>query len=111
MNRLFSAKLFLIAIALAALAAISGLSFAQDAPAGDKDAASASTTTTPSMPTLLMEGRGQIARSSNPCSSTSCPGTFTAALNGRPFGKANLKINLSVARTADDVISKGATLD
>jgi len=52
-------------------------------------------------PTLLMEGKGQIAQSSNPCTGASCSGTFTATLSGRPFGKANLALNLSVNPTAD----------
>ncbi len=48
------------------------------------------------MPSLLMEGKGQITQFSSRCISASCAGIFTATLRGRPFGKADLTLNLSV---------------
>jgi hypothetical protein len=53
------------------------------------------------MPSLLLEGRGQIAPSSPECTGGTCAGTFTATLSGRPFGKTTLALNLSVDQTRD----------
>jgi hypothetical protein len=47
-------------------------------------------------PSLLLEGRGQIAPSSPGCTGESYAGTFTATLSGRPYGEAHLALNLSV---------------
>ncbi len=81
-----------------------GVSFAQSArEASSVQQHAPSVNPVPALPTpsLLMEGTGQIAQSSNPCTVSSCSGTFTATLSGRPFGKANLTLNLSVNPAAD----------
>ena len=53
------------------------------------------------LPSLLMGGTGQITPSTNQCVSATCTGTFTATLTGRPFGKIELTLNLSVDAAAD----------
>ena len=50
-------------------------------------------------PSLLMEGTGYITPSSPECTINICAGTFTATLSGRPFGQADLTLNLSINRT------------
>jgi hypothetical protein len=81
-------------------------SYAQSTPDGSittLHSLSVSTAAKPAaIPSLLMEGRGQIGQSSNPCSSASCAGTFTATLTGRPFVKASLTLNLEVNRLPDE---------
>jgi hypothetical protein len=52
-------------------------------------------------PSLLLQGTGQIAPSGT-CTSTSCPGTFTATLTGVPVAKVILTLNLEVNPTADE---------
>jgi hypothetical protein len=52
-------------------------------------------------PSLLLEGKGQIAPSGT-CTSTSCPGTFTATLTGVPVAEVVLRLNLEVNPTADE---------
>jgi hypothetical protein len=47
------------------------------------------------------EGKGQISQSSSRCISASCAGTFTATLRGRPLGKADLTLHLSVNPATD----------
>ena len=103
---LLGAKLLLrVAICCVALVASHGASLAQSPPeASSVEGRFTSDKPTPASvatPTLLMEGKGQIAQSSNPCTSRSCSGTFTAKLSGRPFAKADLTLNLSVNPTAD----------
>ena len=104
-NFLSAKVLLVVAISCAALAAAYGGSYAQFAHGAsgvELGPLAASPSPTPvATPSLLMEGRGQISPSTKPCTSTSCPGTFTAMLSGRPFGKSDLVLNLSVDRTAD----------
>jgi hypothetical protein len=100
------AKLLLgVAICSLALVASHGGGFAQspqDTAGIERRSISIKPTPTPvASLTLLMEGTGQIAQSPNPCTSQSCSGTFTATMSGRPFGKADLTLNLSVNPTAD----------
>ena len=72
--------------------------------------ASASPVATPiAMPSLLMEGRGEISPSANPCIGTSCTGTFTATLTGRPFGRADVTLQLTVNRVTDEFIGCNQT--
>jgi len=104
---LVGAKLLLTIIGIVgvALAASYGGSFAQS-PQDDSSIArrytSASPAPTPvAIPSLVMEGTGQIAPSLAPCNAKSCPGMFTAKLSGWPFGKADLALNLAVNLTAD----------
>ena len=52
-------------------------------------------------PSLLLEGKGHITPSSPECTGNICTGTFTAMLSGRPFGQADLTLNLSVNPTGD----------
>jgi hypothetical protein len=54
-------------------------------------------------PSLLLEGKGHITPSSPECTGDICTGTFTAMLSGRPFGQADLALNLSVNRTGDQI--------
>ena len=89
-------------LALVASYASSLAQSSQQASGAERSSFSVNPTPTPiASPTLLMEGVGQIAPSTTPCTSTSCSGTFTATLSGRPFGKANFILNLSVNPTAD----------
>jgi len=103
---LLGAKLMVrVAICCLALVASHGASFAQspqdDSSVERRSLCGNAIAAPAAIPTLLMEGKGQIAQSSNPCTSKSCSGTFTATLSGRPFGKADLTLNLSVNPTAD----------
>jgi hypothetical protein len=79
--------------------------------ASSAESASSLTATSPSgslpmsmpvaTPSLLLEVKGHITPSSPECTGDICTGTFTAMLSGRPFGQADLALNLSVNRTND----------
>jgi hypothetical protein len=102
--RLGAAKLlFNVATCLGVLVSSYVASSAQSAysVAARSSSGSISTPAPVPMPSLLLEGRGQIAPSSPECTGGTCAGTFTATLSGRPFGKTTLALNLSVDQTRD----------
>ncbi len=97
--------LYIGAICCLAIVASVARSPAQSAPAQIGSTARATPTATPmpiALPSLAMEGEGEIAPTSqSPCSGTTCTGTLTATLSGRPFGKAGLTLNLSAGTATD----------
>ena len=100
----FAAKLVLGVAACLGMLVSSGI-------ASLAESASSLTATSPSgslpmslpvaTPSLLLEGKGHITPSSPECTGDICTGTFIAMLSGRPFGQADLALNLSVNRTND----------
>ena len=99
-----SAKLLLsIPACLGMLVSICIASFAESASSLTATSPSGSNImSTPLLePSLLMEGTAYIRPSSPECIRDTCAGSFIAALSGRPFGQADLILNLSVNLNGD----------